>query len=142
MSTQLLTAVPNRARTVGSPAIPRRLRLGARELELRVTTSAERALVAERGPLDIELELYFSCLIRKRVCFRTDAHQDAVARTALTDTVTVSFRPVMTHACPLAEAGEGAPALRALPIVRPEAFTPRWLALDHRSGKWAGEFGF
>jgi hypothetical protein len=142
MSTQILSPTQRPSAPAARAAIARRLRLGSRELELRLTPAAERALAAERGPFDIELELYFSCLIRKRVCFRSEAHTDAIARVPLTDTVTVSFRPVMTHACTLAGAGDAPPALEALPIARPEAFTPRWLALDHRSGKWTGEFGF
>ena len=37
---------------------------------------------------------------------------------------------------------EGSPELEAFPIQRPEAFLPKWLAVDFRHGDWSGEFGF
>ena len=120
---------------------PARLRLGGRELELRLTPRASRALAARGEPLDIELELYFSCFIRKRVNFHARAPAGAVAQAALSDRVSVSFHPVMTRACRVAEV-HGAPGLETFPILHPGPFTPRWLALDFKRGAWRGEFGF
>lgn len=120
--------------------IPARIRLGDRELELRLTPRARAALAALRAPLDIELELYFSCLLRKRVHFLAAPRRDVACRATLTDKVSVSFRPVMTRAC--AVQAVDVPQLEYLPLARPGAFTPKWLALDHRAGRWLGEFGF
>lgn len=124
-----------------SSSAPSRIKLGERELELRLSPGAQRALQKQRQPLDIELELYFSCFIRKRVNFLPQAHDDIVSRIQLTDTVSVSFRPVMTKACHVQDVAE-APDLIPLPLVRTRSFTPKWMALDYAGGNWSGEFGF
>jgi len=118
-----------------------RIKLGEREVELRLSPPAERALHARRVPLDIELELYFSCFLRKRVNFLEQAHDDAASRAQLTNKVSVSFRPVMTRACHVHDVTQ-APDLEPLPLVRTHSFTPKWLTLDYAGGSWSGEFGF
>jgi hypothetical protein len=125
--------------SVSVAAPPERLRLEGRELELRLTSRAARALRALSEPLDIELELYFSCFLRKRVNFRAQPREDVQSRARLTELATVSFRPVMTRACPVRDA---TPDVEHLPLVRARAFTPRWLALDFARGRWCGRFGF
>lgn len=124
---------------VSIAAPPERVRLEGRELELRLTSRAVQALRALSEPLDIELELYFSCLLRKRVNFRAPPRQDIQSRVQLTELATVSFRPVMTRACSLRDAP---PDTERFPLARARAFTPRWLALDFARGRWYGEFGF
>jgi hypothetical protein len=47
----------------------------------------------------------------------------------------------MTRQCALSYV-DGGPPLDAFPIQRPEAFLPKWLALDFRWGAWSGEFSF
>lgn len=121
--------------------IANRIALGDRALELRLSPRATAALAAPGAPLAIEMELYFSCLLRKRVYFRTEARADVAAQARLNERVTVSFRPVMTKACSVREA-EGAPELETFPLKRVAAFTPHWLALDYRAGRWTGDFGF
>ena len=115
------------------------LDLGGRALELRLSAAAQRRLAAGE-PLVVEMELYFSCLIRKRVRFPAAPHADATCVRA-DETLTVCFRPVMTRACAV-ETVEGSPELEAFPIQRREAFLPKWLELDWRGGDWSGDFGF
>jgi hypothetical protein len=117
----------------------RTLKLGSRELRLDLTSSAEKQLGRETNPLDIEMELYFSCLVRKRVHFRTDPHADVAARAALSERVAVSFRPVIGRPGALCDVAEA--PLDAVRLARPEVFTPKWLKLDYRHG-WRGEFGY
>ncbi|HEU0187161.1 MAG TPA: hypothetical protein VFR06_04625 [Gallionellaceae bacterium] len=103
-------------------------------------TSAAAAEMARRAdPLAVEMELYFSCLLRKKVRFDEKAH----SRTFLpvTPQLQVAFRPVMTRVCS-AETVEDAPPLDDFPIVNPAAFVPHWLKIDYRHGQWQGEFGF
>ncbi len=117
------------------------LTLGERAVELRLSARAQEQLTREAKPLDIEMELYFSCLLRKRVYFLTVPHSNVAARAALNDKVSVSFRPVMTRACSISEVIDE-PEVETAALVRAAAFTPKWLALDYAQGKWAGEFGY
>jgi hypothetical protein len=119
----------------------REITLGTRRVNVTLTDRAEDALANQTTPLDIELELYFSCLIRKRVNVLTAPHPDVAARTNLTPAITVSFRPVMTEHCSIRDV-ESAPGVRGVTLANGAAFTPRWLTLDYHHGQFCGEFGY
>jgi hypothetical protein len=101
------------------------------------TASADRQLQSLPEPLLVEMELYFSCLIRKAVRFGRAAHAEDFASAG--PHLKVGFRPVMTKACRVSDF-EGAPPLEDFPIVKPEAFVPKRLTIDYRGGEWMGEF--
>ena len=101
--------------------------------------SAEAALARLAEPLSAEMELYFSCLLRKKVRFGAAAHSSVFV--PVSPRLQVAFRPVMTKACQVGGEYDTAP-LEDFPIVKPAAFVPRWLKIDHRHGQWEGEFGF
>lgn len=116
------------------------VRIHDKPLQVAWSPAAERELARRASPLLAEMELYFSCLIRKRVRFRDGANgeDDAVA---VNPQLRVAFRPVMTETCSVGGTDD-APPLTAFPIVNPGAFVPHWLRLDYRQGQWVGEFGF
>ncbi len=117
------------------------VRLGERDVQLRLSERARAQLARAPVPLDIEMELYFSCLLRKRVYFRTAPHPDCAARANLSAQVSVSFRTVMTKGCSIGEV-INEPAVEPVALARTTEFTPKWLALDYARGKWSGEFGY
>lgn len=105
------------------------------------SVAAERKMSELASPLLAEMELYFSCLLRKKVRFNEAAHD--VNRVTVTPRLQVGFRPVMTQKCGVEEvAAEDAPPLADFPIVNPAAFVPRWLHIDFHGGQWVGDFGF
>lgn len=108
-----------------------------RSVRVEWTAAAERKLQSLSEPLLVEMELYFSCLIRKAVRFGREARAENFADAG--PLLKVGFRPVMTRACSMSEV-EGAPPLEDFPVVKPEAFVPKRLELDYRAGKWVGEF--
>lgn len=99
--------------------------------------SADKKLQQLDQPLSVEMELYFSCLIRKAVRFGRDAQAANFAFAA--PRLKVGFRPVMTKVCKVSDV-EGAPPLEDFPIVKPEAYVPKRLTIDYKAGKWVGEF--
>ncbi len=115
--------------------------LGGRDLQLRLTKAARVALAEVAAPLTIELELYFSCLIRKRVHFLAAPHTDSVACAGIGPLVRVCLRPVMTRAC-RADGALPEAELEHFPLRNAAAFVPKWLALDWRRGRWSGDFGY
>ena len=116
------------------------VQLSGKRITCELSTQAEQALTARATPLVAEMELYFSCLIRKRVRFPETPHTDA-RLVRVSDKLMVCFRPVMTRSCAMSDV-EDKPELEAFPIVRPDAFVPKWLKLDFRHGAWSGEFGY
>ncbi|HSH30187.1 MAG TPA: hypothetical protein VK971_09800, partial [Thiohalobacter sp.] len=51
------------------------------------------------------------------------------------------FRPVVAEVCNI-DTLAGAPPVRTMPAKRAEAFIPRWVSIDCRSGAWSGDFGY
>ena len=108
-------------------------------VSIEVTASAMKAMEQLQSPLLIEMELYFSCMIRKRVRFHTDYMNEAAQQ--LTDNVFVSFHTVMTKTCSVADY-DGPPPVTDFPIQKIESFVPHWLTIDFRHGEWQGEYGY
>ncbi len=105
---------------------------------ITLSKSAEKALASREKILVAEMELYFSCLIRKQVRFKENLEGDLVS---VTDQLAVRFRPVMTKSCGIDYEGDE-PPLEDFPIKNPQSFVPHWLKVDFRKNEWIGEFGF
>lgn len=113
--------------------------LHGKAVALTLTSRARRALADLSEPLVVEMELYFSCLIRKAVRFC--AHSPDREATQAGDKLYVRFRPVGSRACGL-KLSEGKPRLDDFPVANPRAYTPDWVRVDFKRGEWLGEFGY
>jgi len=121
-------------------SLPSSVRLGERILSVSISDRAAQQLARREAPLHIEMELYFSCLIRKRVNFG-ELERPALSSAGFANNAVISFRPVMTRHCAVSEV-EGEPPVEDFPLTAAERFTPHWLRLDYRHGHWEGDFGF
>ena len=106
-------------------------------LEIRLTAAAERALSQRSVPLVAEMELLFSCLLRKRVYFDESLEGTATVN----DRLAVRFKPIMTRRCSVAEGGAMPPS-EGFPLENPRPYVPNWLSIDFRRGEWVGNFGY
>lgn len=113
--------------------------ISGKTVNVNLTQSARQALSNAAGPIQVEMELYFSCLIRKRVLFRDGGME--LPGVPVADNLYVQFRPVMTRQCGKDYDGDE-PPLADFPIEDATPFVPRWLKIDYRRGKWLGEFGY
>lgn len=114
------------------------IQVHGKRVRVELTNAAEAALAKRRNILLAEMELYFSCFIRKRVRFTEATTPSADAGDH--DRLRVSFRAVTTKHCRIDEV-EGDPPQVAMPIVHLKPFIPSWLRIDYRRGQWRGEFG-
>lgn len=113
--------------------------VAGKPVRVTLTPAAREALWRRDTRLLAEMELYFSCLIRKQVRFReAGTNEDSIA---VNERLHVRFHPVMTARCGVDYDGDE-PPVTDFPITRPEAFTPAWLRIDFRNHQWLGEFGF
>lgn len=109
-------------------------------ISVELSNAAADALAQRDTPLLAEMELLFSCLIRKKVRFiEGDGAEDS---TPITNGLALRFRPVMTAACHVSDLGHDTPPLADFPIVNARAFIPRWLRIDYDDSRWQGEFGY
>ena len=116
----------------------KQIEIKGKQVVVNLTKSAEKALSLRDKTLVAEMELYFSCLIRKQVRFKENLDGDLAA---VSDNLSVRFRPVMTKSCGIDYEGDE-PPLEDFPIEKPEAFVPHWLNIDYKKNEWIGEFGF
>lgn len=108
-----------------------------KSLEIRLTRAAHKALALRETPLVAEMELLFSCLLRKRVYFGESAEH----ATPVNAQLAVRFKPIMTRRCSVAEGGATPPS-EGFPLENPRPYVPNWLAIDYRRGEWVGNFGY
>jgi len=116
----------------------KQIKIHGKTVAVSLTQSAEKALALRDKALVAEMELYFSCLIRKQVRFRENLEDDAIN---VTRQLAVRFRPVMTKSCGIDYEGDEPPLTDFL-IQKPESFIPHWLKIDFKNNEWMGEFGF
>ena len=107
-------------------------------IQVQLTAGAERALAMYPIPLLLELELLFSCMIRKRVRFPTSPHADAIPVQGTDPRLALYFHPVCTKVCAIADTD--VPDLMTFPICRVTPFIPRAVSLDYRKDAWVGDF--
>lgn len=115
-----------------------------KQIQFEISRNAQQKLSLRDAPLYIEMELYFSCLIRKQLRFYEIFVEPADEKFSVrfSDNLQISFRPVMTKSCSISSCEDGKPPLSDFPIRKPQSYIPRWLKLDFRKGKWCGDFGY
>lgn len=116
----------------------KKIKIQGKSVTINLSKAAEKALTSRDKTLVAEMELYFSCLIRKQVRFKESLEGDLVN---VTEQLAVRFRPVMTKSCGIDYEGNE-PPLTDFPIKNPNSFIPHWLKIDYKKDKWIGDFGF
>lgn len=114
------------------------VRLNDREVLVEWTEPAQEALTNRSHPLNIEMQLYFSCVVKKRVLFH---EQGSLGALAVNNLINVSFRSVQSAVCTPEEFTREYPEARELHATS-DKMTPSRLRFDFRRGQWLGEFGY
>lgn len=117
--------------------------LQGKPITASLTPRARRAVESLDAPVVVEMELFFSCLLRKRLRFhhRDTAPASVLEPVELYPGLSLLFRPVVAETCNI-DTLEGAPPVKTMPAKRADAFIPKWVSIDHRSGTWSGDFGY
>lgn len=115
------------------------VRVNQRDLEVSWTERAERALQDNRQPLIVELQLYFSCVVQKRVVFHQRAEFETVV---VNDRLEIAFRPIASAVCDPREFALNHPAGKDLSQGVAVRMIPRLVEIDYRQGNWEGQFGY
>ncbi len=120
-------------------------------------TLSKRAVAQSQNlgcPLIIEIQIYFSCLLGKRLAFYTGKKLDGAWQVeaelfaamlddaqALTGNVYVRFNTVMTKSCPVSDY-VGPPPVTDFTIKNQKPYVPSWLTIDFSKGFWSGDYGW
>ena len=118
----------------------RGISIDGRALELRWTGRAQRALERRNESLIVELQLMFSCVVKKRVLFHDRADFERMPAVAGME---LAFHPVASAACDPVEFASHYPVGRVLETSAAKRMAPpRWVEIDYRRGHWEGRCGY
>jgi hypothetical protein len=118
-----------------------RITMNGREVEVRWTPAAALALAARDTPVYVELELYFSCLVKKFVHFRDQPRREATV--AVSDRLFLYFRPVTSTACTFEVAERlGRQPEKDIDSEALHHVAPKRVFIDYVDGQWRGSYEF
>jgi len=112
--------------------------LNDHELKIYFTRRAERALSLLPQAINVELQLYFSCMVKKRVLF----HQQTVPfkTDPVTPLLNIAFRSVQSDTCSPEEFAAHYPQKMALDNPALRKMYPRELYIDYIDNHWSGDY--
>lgn len=115
------------------------VQINGRTVSVAWTKAAARELARRTQPLVVELELYFSCLVKKFVHFHESAPERATV--AANDKLVFYFRPVTSTACSFEVADRlGRQPEIELDTPNVRKIAPKRVNIDFAHGKWRGDF--
>ncbi len=111
--------------------------LNGHDTEVHWTQRAERAMDRLTQPLRVEMQIYFACVVKKRVLFH---EADDLAFTPVNAHLAITFRPVEASSCDPVTFAKNHPERRDMPAPAAGRMHARRLFIDFRKGAWWGDF--
>ena len=108
-----------------------------KEVEVEWTNRAQREMEKRDIPLVVEMQLMFSCVVKKRTIFHASYDLETIQ---INDKLKVAFRPVESTSCDPVEFAEKYPVKREFDSSASSKIRPKHLLIDYVGGQWAGEF--
>lgn len=123
-------------------------------MRVELSVAAKKAALALSSKLIIEIQIYFSCMLGKRLAFYADQPLSGSCQVEaglfatmvddsqqLVDKLFVRFNTVMTVNCPVSDY-DGPPPVTDFQIHNKRPYVPDWLNIDFKNGVWSGEYGW
>lgn len=115
-----------------------RIDFNGKELLVTWTERAERALLKRDIPLIVEMQIYFSCVVQKRILYHDSAE---FPTQQVNNKLELLLRPVEAESCDPVEFAKNHPVSHEYTSTAAKNFRPSRLDLDYKNGQWCGEFG-
>jgi len=125
-----------------------------KEVDIKLSKTANEQSSQLDSILLIEIQIYFSCLLGKRLAFYSEQALDGVWKLSademanvfseaqhLTDKIYIRFNTVMTKSCPVGDY-IGPPPVTDFTISNQKPYVPNWLNIEYKNGLWNGQFGW
>jgi len=132
----------------------KQLEFHGKTTDITLSEAATRQSQQLESILLIEIQVYFSCLLSKRLAFYSEqALEGAWQLTAdelsevlknaqpLTDKIYIRFNTVMTKTCSVSDV-IGPPPVTDFTIKNLKPYVPSWLNIDFQDAKWSGQYGW
>jgi len=114
-----------------------RVTLRDKPIDVKWTRRAEREMAKRGGVLIAEMQLYFSCVVKKRVIFHDSFELPTVA---VSEQLQIAFRPVQSTSCDPYEFAANYPVKREFESSAALKMHPSGLEIDFKDGEWQGVF--
>lgn len=110
-----------------------------KKMSIMYSKRAERALNIRTNPLIAELQLYFTCVVQKRVNFHEHSDLETIKANQKLE---IAYRTVQSNACDPVEFAEKHPVKKELNSKGAQTMRPSLFQIDYKKGEWIGEFSF
>ena len=112
--------------------------LDGHDIKIALTRRAQQALAQLSQALLVEMQLYFSCMVKKRIIFHTGT--GVMAFTPVNKHLSIAFRCVQSDSCDPLEFAMHFPGKRTLDSASALKMRPRALHIDYKNSQWLGDF--
>ena len=110
-----------------------------KKMAILYSKRAEKALIKRNTSLIAELQLYFTCVVQKRVIFHDKTERDTIKAN---NNLEILYHTVQSDACDPVEFAEKHPVKKELQSKGAQAMRPSILKIDFKDGQWIGDFSF
>lgn len=110
-----------------------------KKMAIMYTKRAEKALKLRTNPLIAELQLYFTCVVQKRVNFHEYLDLETIAANPK---LKIAYHTVQSNACDPVEFAERHPVKKELNSKGANSMRPSLFKIDYKNGQWIGDFSF
>ncbi|MGD8785022.1 MAG: hypothetical protein PVG75_11335 [Thioalkalispiraceae bacterium] len=113
-----------------------------KDITVRWTQRAETAFSTLEQPLFVEMQIYFSCVVKKRVLFHQQLTEDlqGMEFTTVNDNISILCRTVQSATCSAEEFAHSYPIKQVLTSPSARKMLPGELYIDCKNQQWFGEF--
>jgi len=111
--------------------------LGDHEIMIALTKRAQQAMEELDQALLIEMQLYFSCMVKKRVLFHKKPSNDY---SMVNNKLGITFTCVQSNECSPEEFADKQPEKRTLNSKASLNMHPKNLQIDYKNKEWVAEF--
>ena len=96
-------------------------------------------MLKRKNPLIAELQLYFTCVVQKRVLFHETTHLETIPTLS---NLEIAYHTVQSNACEPVEFAEKHPVKKELDSKGAQSMRPSSFKIDFKDGEWIGDFSF
>ncbi|VAW56993.1 hypothetical protein MNBD_GAMMA07-2032 [hydrothermal vent metagenome] len=123
-------------------------------IDITLSEAASQQSLQLESILLIEIQVYFSCLLSKRLAFYSEQAFEGTWQLSadelstvlenaqqLTNKIYIRFNTVMTKTCSVSDV-IGPPPVTDFAIKNLKPYVPSWLNIDYQGVKWSGQYGW
>jgi len=115
------------------------INIRGKKMSIMYSKRAEKALERRDTSLIAELQLYFTCVVQKRVLFHENTNLETITANP---NLKIAYHTVQSNACGPVEFAEKHPVKKELDSKAALSMRPSIFKIDYKDGQWIGDFSF